>query len=236
MAIHRTWEKRRQRILARMLPPTHRSHRSLGERATLLRRSAIARANRRPLASFESCGGVLDIFAGKVSLSRHYSSAGLGVHAPIDISFGTHHDMARVASQDYAMSEILFGRFSSVHFGTPSAEWSSARRNMSDTPINREKERNGVGLAVLTCRAVRACVQAGFRWSIENPSSSRRWQYPSTSWPTSRTPLLSGSTCAASGLNTVSKPTLLLTDLAELSSLSRTCCHAHPPHASPEVR
>lgn len=179
---------------------------------------------RQPYHRYRS---VVEIFGGKGALTRHLRAAGLDAYPPIDISNGPDHDMSRASTQDFVISHILATRFSYIHFGTPCTVWSCARRNVADSVKNREKERNGVALAVFTARAIQACSEAGVRWSLENPATSRLWQFPViaslSQLPNSR--YVRFDMCRFG--TPYRKPTLILTDVGPIARLVKTCCHAH---------
>eukprot|EP00959_Pyramimonas_sp_CCMP1952_P410936 8611657-Pyramimonas_sp.AAC.1 len=61
--------------------------------------------------------------------------------------------------------------------GTPCCVWSRARHNMQYHDEARQKERIGVALALSSCRVAYECSRSGVFWSIENPRSSRLWDF-----------------------------------------------------------
>ena len=65
-----------------------------------------------------------------------------------------------------------------VHFGTPCTAFSRARRNVRNWRRAHERERVACELAFFTAEAVILCHFHGIHWSIENPASSRVWDFP----------------------------------------------------------
>jgi hypothetical protein len=55
--------------------------------------------------------------------------------------------------------------------------WSRARHNISNHIKAREKERVGLEMALFTIKVIQLCRQRGIFWSLENPKSSRLFEF-----------------------------------------------------------
>ncbi|CAK0862131.1 unnamed protein product, partial [Prorocentrum cordatum] len=85
-------------------------------------------------------------------------------------------DVTRAPIADAIVQWILCGSIWAVALGTPCTRWSAARRGgeMADSAASA----SGIACAKFSCRAVRACLDAGAQFVIENPRSSHLWSWP----------------------------------------------------------
>ena len=65
-----------------------------------------------------------------------------------------------------------------VWLGTPCSIWSIARRGVRDLAAAAEKDRIGVSLALFSVQVIDACLRHSVYFVIENPLTSRLWQFP----------------------------------------------------------
>ena len=105
--------------------------------------------------------------------------------------------------------------------------WSRARRNIRDWRRARQKETLGVGLALFIARAIRLCLSLGIKFSVENPQSSRLWEFgPINDILVHRSVFLMTTHMCAWGMP-CKKPTSIMTNLAELLNLQTRCKGGH---------
>eukprot|EP00959_Pyramimonas_sp_CCMP1952_P063139 1319538-Pyramimonas_sp.AAC.1 len=95
----------------------------------------------------------------------------------MDIKDGAHYDLLDPKVQNIILEDIRKGRFWYVHPGTPCCVWSRARHGIANYEKAACKERVGVALALFSCRVAYECSRNGVFWSIENPRSSRLWDF-----------------------------------------------------------
>ena len=121
--------------------------------------------------------GFLELFAGTGNLSHAVKSLGLRVYPPFELAKDAMYNLLNKGTQDFVLAMISAGLVWWVHLGTPCCVWSRARHNIKDFKKARRKEQQGVATALFTYRVVKECLRKGVRFSIENPSSSRLWQF-----------------------------------------------------------
>ena len=110
-----------------------------------------------------------------------------------------------------------------VHLGTPCTVWSRARRNLKDFKKARRKEAIGVALALFSACVVRECLAAGVHFSMENPQTSRLWEFGPVRdlFLDKRVCFFTFHMCAWGA--PYKKPTSILTDLHSLLHLACRC-------------
>ena len=140
----------------------------------------------------------LEIFSCTGRLTQAVAEAGMRVLPDIEIAKGHQFDLLRPSSQNTVLDLIRDGRVWCVHFGTPRTGWSSARHNIKQLARAREKEVQGVTLALFTARAI----------------------------PTRTPPRTSLVFICVNGASRM-KPTSLMTSLESLQTLIRTCSRTH---------
>ena len=167
----------------------------------------------------------LEVFAGKGRLSKSLVKAGCIVFSPIDIQLEEFVDLTNPKVQNVVRELIVHRRIDYIHFGTPCTVFSRARRNISDFKKARKKELIGCELATFTAEMCALAIQYNIAWSIENPRSSRVWEFPDIaalqSFP--NVTMVNFDMCRFG--QRFKKPTTILTNLRGLKALERRCCH-----------
>ena len=137
---------------------------------------SVSRPLRVPPGLFTQ-GSFLEVFGGSGTLSKAISAMGVAVLPSLDIRKGPSFDLLRRSTQQ-AVKEIL-NKFqvSYVHIGTPCTVFSRARRNICNHQRARQRELVGCELAFFTAELCRLASSLGIMWSIENPRSSRLWDF-----------------------------------------------------------
>lgn len=140
---------------------------------------------------------------------------------------GSWFDLTRRSTQDALLNLIRQGSIWYTHFGTPCSVFSRARHNIRNIERSRHKEMIGIELALFTVTACRALTRLQNYWSIENPSSSRLFEFA----PVARLLALphvrfvNFDSCACG--TAYNKPTSLLTNLTSFQTLARKCPGGH---------
>ena len=123
--------------------------------------------------------------------------------------------------------------------GVPCTVWSIARRGIKNWARALQKEEISIALTLFMVRVYRECVRCGVPVSVENPRSSKLWQFHLVrdlmSLPNSR--FVTFDMCRYG--SEYRKPTALLTTLSELEVLGKRCNHAYrhvPAAGSTRVR
>ena len=119
----------------------------------------------------------LEVFSGTARLTEAVARHGLRVLPDVEVRKGHQFDMLRPTSQQIILDLIRDGRVWAVHFGTPCTVWSRARHNLKNLRRARQKEAAGVALALFTARAIRLCIACNVFFSLENPQTSRLWEF-----------------------------------------------------------
>ncbi|CAK0840824.1 unnamed protein product, partial [Prorocentrum cordatum] len=118
----------------------------------------------------------LELFAGCCRLTAGALAGGLRCPGPVDRINAEYFDVTRAPVADAIVQWILCGSIWAVALGTPCARWSAARRGgeMADSAASA----SGLACAKFSRRVVRACLDAGAQFVIENPRSSHLWSWP----------------------------------------------------------
>ena len=95
-----------------------------------------------------------------------------------EILVGAEFDLSHRRTQLAVLSLIRAGVVGFVHLGTPCTVWSIARRGIKDWVKARKKEEVSIALTLFTVEVYRECVRCGVPRSIENPLSSKIWEFP----------------------------------------------------------
>jgi hypothetical protein len=95
----------------------------------------------------------------------------------LEIKDSNMFDLSKPAVQEFIITLIRKGLVWAVHMGTPCTVWSTARRNIKHFQRARDKELLGVNFALFSVRVARICHQLSVGWSIENPASSKLWEF-----------------------------------------------------------
>ena len=169
--------------------------------------------------------GCWELFCGEGRLTQAFAHHGLKHLDGVDIRNGKHHDLTRKHVQDLVLEIISSGVIGYVHLGTPCTVFSRARRGIVNSHKAQLKERIGCELAFFTVEVIRLCQLKNIAWTLENPLSSRLWEFPgilelhgcdnvhSVTFPM----------CAYG--EDFKKPTKLLTNCFPLTQLRQVCSH-----------
>ena len=174
----------------------------------------------------------LELFAGQGHLTRALRREGIETVA-FEITDDARYDLTRRSTQQTVLSWVRAGRIAYTHIGIPCTVWSIARRGITNWSKARQKEEISIALVLFMVRLFRECVRCGVPVSVENPLSSKLWEFHLVR------ELMSLSNCRfvvwdmCRFGSAYRKPTALLTTLSELESLSKRCNHAfrHIPAA-----
>ena len=176
----------------------------------------------------------LELFSGCSRLSSHVSNRNIRVSVPVDVRFGACFDLSKRSVQLQYLRWIRGGRFFYVHLGCPCRAWSIARRGITNETKAREVDELCLQFALFSAEVIRACHGAGVFWSLENPSTSKLFEFG----PIRDLYAMRGvfearfDACQYNGLS--KKPTTLLTNCRSLFRLQQKCPgvgrgHQHEP-------
>ena len=181
-------------------------------------------------------GFFLEIFSGTARLTSQMRSAGMACFPDIEIGRGQHYNLLRKSTQRCLLQMILEGKLVYLHCGAPCTVFSRARHNIENYAKARQKEAEGVSLALFTTLAVRNMMSVGGYFSIENPQSSTLWQFGPIHdiFKLKDVAFIVWHMCQY-GVN-CKKRTGLLTNVPGLSGLAKRCSggHLHVPLRGPE--
>ena len=170
-------------------------------------------------------GAFLEVFAGTARLSEAVERSGAAVFTPVDISFGSHHDLKRRATQLAILAWLKSGWIRFVHIATPCTVFSRARHNIRNLVRAQEKERTGIELAIFTAELIFTCNRFNILWSLENPWTSRLFEVPVLSELLGRPGVRHLRVDFCRYGEKFKKPTAIFTNCHELDSLQRQCNH-----------
>ncbi|CAE8612690.1 unnamed protein product, partial [Polarella glacialis] len=165
----------------------------------------------------------LELFSGSGVLTTAFKQAGCNVLPACEILNGVQFDLTRHSTQEALLRLLRTGRVWYVHMGTPCTVWSRARHGLTNMARARAKETVGVELALFSVAVARLASSLNIWWSIENPRSSRLWnfhpvsellQLPHTHW-------FHWDMCMYDSPN--KKPTATMTNCPSLAGLARAC-------------
>lgn len=181
----------------------------------------------RVLDEHEKQGCFLEVFSGTGRLTKTMNSRGIPCFEDIEIGKGQEFNLLRKTTQDFLIYTILERKLLYVHFGCPCTVFSRARHNIKHWTRARQKEAEGVSLALFTVRAVRALISVGGYFSIENPLGSTLWQFPPiySLFKSKDVVFVRWDMCQYGEHH--KKPTGLLTNLAAFSGLAKQCTGGH---------
>ncbi|CAE8642006.1 unnamed protein product [Polarella glacialis] len=169
----------------------------------------------------------LELFSGSGVLTTAFKQAGCNVLPACEILNGVQFDLTRHSTQEALLRLLRTGRIWYVHMGTPCTVWSRARHGLTNMARARAKETVGVELALFSVAVARLASSLNIWWSIENPRSSRLWnfhpvsellQLPHTHW-------FHWDMCMYDSPN--KKPTATMTNCPSLAGLARACQGGH---------
>eukprot|EP00438_Fugacium_kawagutii_P008464 Skav230206 [mRNA] locus=scaffold2443:266117:270539:+ [translate_table: standard] len=121
--------------------------------------------------------GFLELFAGTGRLTECVKKAGLFAWPPFELAAGRCYDLLDDGVQKFIFGLLTAGLVWWVHLGTPCTAWSRARHNIKNFSKARAKEQIAVATALFTCRVIRECMKRGIMVTLENPRSSRLWEF-----------------------------------------------------------
>ena len=135
--------------------------------------------------------------------------------------------MTRRTTQLFIFWLISSGVIWYVHFGTPCTVWSRARHNIVNQQRAYQRELVGIALALFTARICEAVSDLNLFFSIENPKTSRLWEFT----PISNLLKLRNVRMVHFDLCQYGRPyrksTSLMTNMPVLDSLARKCTRDH---------
>ena len=220
-------------IAQETLTDLHRACGQLSAVASIQRGSAQHEGRRQSCADMSKKGApglfrrgrFLEVFSGSGNLTKTIQRNGLQVLTPIDIRHGSHHDLTRRSTQVAVKKIIEQEDVTFLHCGTVCTAFSRARHGIRNLVRARERERVACELAFFSCELARLCHSRGGYWAIENPASSRLWEFPAIL-----------ELMALSGVRKVNfpmrhygaefkKPTTILTNCPLLECLVGECTH-----------
>ena len=120
---------------------------------------------------------VLELFAGTARLSDAVQKAGCRTMPAFEVANGQQYNLLDKGIQDVVIDLIRGGHVWYVHLGTPCTAWSRARHGIINQLKARRKEKFAVGTALFTVRVIRECLKHDVKFTLENPSGSRLWQF-----------------------------------------------------------
>ena len=195
-----------------------------------------------------------EVFAGAALLTQLLSEFKLAVGTPMEAYarrpklagknrrqsklFRPSHDLFNKFVQRGLMTEILIGLYFYLHFAVPCGSWGRANtlnhgtrsRAKPEGDGSLQRELDGNVLADVVASFCWALVSVGAHFSIENPSDSYLWQYPSIKALVNRFHFVVFDQCqfglqlpGAPNCTYCKKSTAILTSVEQLMSLSRRC-------------
>lgn len=139
-----------------------------------------------------------------------------------EVSKGTEFDLLDPLVQQVIVSWMKQGRIWMIHLGTPCTVWSRARHNVKNWRRARDKEAKGVACAIFTAVVVRLALSLGIKFTLENPQSSRLWNFEPIAqiFTDKRVHFFTFHMCAYGTPH--KKGTSILTNVAELTTLVKS--------------
>eukprot|EP00438_Fugacium_kawagutii_P013879 Skav219718 [mRNA] locus=scaffold301:35251:36165:+ [translate_table: standard] len=173
----------------------------------------------------------LEVFAGSGRLTSSMAWHGMTHLAAFEIYDGMEFDLTRPTTQAVVMGLIQLGLVWYLHLGLPCTCWSRARHNIKNLARAQAREMVSVELTLFTVALCIEQVRRGWYFSIENPASSRLFEFR----PIVELMGMHGvfmvtwDSCWYGA--TSKKPTSLLTNMSSLSQLAQKCTrdHVHVP-------
>ena len=219
-----------------------RSVKNLGKRCLILSdgmvtilalskgRSGSGGLNRicRQAAAYVVGGGlILELFAGTGRLTQPVRREGMKAFPSFEVSRGGEYDLLDPKVQSFVLSLLKSGAVWWVHLGTPCTAWSRARHNIKDFRKARRKEHLAVATALFSHRVMTLCLKRGIWFSLENPFSSRIWEFLPLRgfFKDDRCHFVRFEMCQY-GMK-YKKSTGLLTNAVPFKQLGRLCCGGH---------
>ena len=117
----------------------------------------------------------LELFAGCCRLTNTSLIASLAVAQPMELKLGEWHDLTDPRVQAVVMDWVGRGLIWCVWFGTPCTRWSSARTTGG---VGNSVDRVGLACTHFTIRLAKLCFRKGCFYVLENPKTSKIFDYP----------------------------------------------------------
>ena len=118
----------------------------------------------------------MELFAGSGNLSAAIKALGIQDLA-VDLKYGGAFDLTRRATQLEIQSWFRQGLVVAAHLAPPCTVWSIARRGVRNLEKARAKETLNLGLALFCVEVCREASRCGAPWSLEQPRTSRMWDF-----------------------------------------------------------
>ena len=115
----------------------------------------------------------LEIFAGCARLSGAVRESGLLTGCPFELEHGDWFNITCPRILRLVLTWIKNRRVWLVHLAPPCTFWSQALAGRS-----QHHQQTGLSTAEVTLKIMRACDRANVLWTLENPKSSRLWNWP----------------------------------------------------------
>eukprot|EP00438_Fugacium_kawagutii_P017186 Skav215700 [mRNA] locus=scaffold3538:124321:127815:+ [translate_table: standard] len=171
--------------------------------------------------------GFLELFAGTGNLTYSVKQRGLRVHPHFEYANDKIYDLLNPKVQSFVLGMIAAGIVWWVHLGTPCTAWSRARHNIKNLKAARRKEAEAIATALFSVRVIRECLKRGVKFSLENPLSSRLWEFLPIQqlFSDKRMYLVTLDMCQYG--EAFKKPTRILTNEKLFLQLGRVCQGGH---------
>lgn len=132
-------------------------------------------------------------------------------------------NLLRKSTQQVILRLLASGKIKYVHFGTPCRTFSRSRHNLKNYNKARDLEAQGVAMAIFTVRCIRILLRVGCYFSVENPLTSRLWDFQplQSIFKNKNSYFIRWDMCRFG--TAYKKPTAILTNLQSLTGLSCLC-------------
>ena len=161
----------------------------------------------------------LEIFAGCGALSGAMSEYGFRVAPPFDVKDSDLFDVTRREVADVVVGWIRRKLLWCVWLAPPCTSWTLAKGSAPSPSVRRR----GLKCAEFSVRVAEACFAAGVPFVIENPKSSRLWDWSRLQRVLLRTRAVEVDFDMCAYGTSYKKPTRLCGTLLGLESLSASC-------------
>ena len=169
----------------------------------------------------------LELFSGTDNLTDAVKKSGMRTLPPFDVEKDPMYDLLNPGVQAYVFDWLESGAVFWVHLGTPCTVWSRARHNIHNWKKARRKEREAVATALFSVRVLEICLRRKIMFSLENPASSRLWDFPRMTQVFKCKDVMKIQFDMCQYGETYKKTTALLTNQPLFRHLSRRCRGGH---------
>ena len=186
--------------------------------------SAVEATVSRPPRVVRKPRYMLELFSGTGRLTQAFAEQNKAQVLPdFEVAKGSMFDLLCPTTQQLILKLVRSGRVWYVHLGTPCTVWSRAPHNLRNLRRARQKEATGFALALFLARVIRYCLASNVRFTLDNPQSSRLWEFaPMLDILRDKRVNFFTTHMCAWGMP-YKKPTSIMTDIVELSSLQKHC-------------